>query len=955
MQNKIYLLDAYALIFRSYYAFINSPRINSKGQNTSAIFGFVNTLDDVLRTEKPTHIAVCFDAGGLNFRHEMFPDYKATREATPEGIKTAIPYIKDILAAMNIPIVVKEGYEADDIVGTLAKKFNSEDAEIFMMTPDKDYKQLLDNHIFIHKPSRGKSDSEIITVENIKAEYNIENPLQIIDILALWGDAVDNVPGVPGIGEKTAANLISKYKSIDNIYLNINELKDKQKENLLANKDLLNLSRKLVTIDTNVALEITLNDLKIQAPNVEKLLEIYTELEFNNFKNKLLSNKPENTPPLMLDLFGNPLPSTNYTAKHTKTTQNIQKETNESAEKDKQKLAENSTDNYLDNNEQNYSFNKNEVNYQLIDNEQDIDKLINILRTQKEIAIDTETTGLNTLTAEILGFAISIKEREAFYINFPHDFNETKTILQKFQPIFQNPEIIVIGQNLKYDLSILANYDINFKTRLFDTMIAHYLLEPEQKHNLDFLASKYLDYKMIPITALIGEKGKNQKNMRDVASKIVSDYSCEDVDITLRLKNIFEAQIKEQSLENLFYNIETPLVQVLMSMEREGVKIDIESLKICSENLKKELLKIEENIYSLANERFNIASPKQLGVILFENMKISSKAKKTKNGQYSTGEEELQKYRDKHPIINKILEYRGVNKLLNTYIDVLPTLVEPKTGRVHTTYNQAVTTTGRLSSSDPNLQNIPVRDEMGKEVRKAFIANENSVILSADYSQVELRIMAHLSKDKNMVEAFNSGQDIHAATAAKIYKVPIADVKADMRYHAKTANFGIIYGISAFGLAERLQISRTEAKALIDNYFDIFPDVKNYMNKSIETAREQGFVETVFGRKLKLADINSNNSFVRSFAERVAINAPIQGTAADIIKIAMVNVFKMLKDKNLKTKMLLQVHDELVFDVPKNELETVKNLIIYEMNNAYQLIVPLLAEVGIGDNWLEAH
>jgi DNA polymerase-1 len=788
---------------------------------------------------------------------------------------------------------------------------------------------------------------EIIDIEKVKTEYNIENPLQIIDILALWGDTVDNVPGVPGIGEKTAANLISTYKSINNIYLNINELKGKQKENLLKHRDGLELSQKLVTIDTNVPLDTVLDDIKIQTPNVTKLVEIYSDLEFNSLKNRLLANNTNLSQPSKQPQTGNKDSSVTTQTALFDLFGNIV-----------ENIESNLPSDILSINDilcNDYSFNQQSVNYQLIDNQEDINRLIDRLIQYDEIALDTETTGLNTLNSDIIGLAIAIKENEAYYINMPYNFDETKAILQQFQPIFDDTKKLIVGQNLKYDLSILANYGLHFKTKLFDTMLAHYLLEPELHHNLDFLASKYLNYKMIPITALIGAKGKNQKNMRDVSPNIVAYYSCEDVDITLKIKHILAPKVEEQQLDNLFWNIEMPLIQVLISMERNGVEIDVQNINAYSETLKKELVEIEKKIYLLAGQQFNIASPKQLGVVLFENMKIISNAKKTKSGQYSTGEDELLKLKDKHQIINEILEYRGINKLLNTYVDVLPTLVDPKTQRLHTTYNQAVTSTGRLSSSDPNLQNIPIREERGRELRKSFVASEGCVLLAADYSQVELRIMAHLSADKNMLAAFNSGQDIHAATAAKIYKIPISDVTSDMRRNAKTANFGIIYGISAFGLAERLQISRTDAKQLIDNYFEIFPDVKNYMNKSIQLVREHGFVKTLFGRKLHLTDINSNNSFVRSFAERIAINAPIQGSSADIIKIAMNNIFTQLNDKNLRTKMLLQVHDELVFEVPTDELETVKPLIINEMQNACQLSIPLLAEVGIGENWLSAH
>ncbi len=936
MKNKIFFLDAYALIFRSYYAFIKNPRINSKGLNTSAIFGFVNTLEEILKKEAPSHIGVGFDPPGPNFRHEMYKEYKANRDATPEDIKLSIPYIKDILQAYNIPIIEVAGFEADDVIGTLAKTFGSTESTVYMMTPDKDYAQLVDENIYMYKPSRGGNGAEILGVEEINKKFGIDHPSKVIDILALWGDTSDNVPGVPGVGEKTAAKLISKFGSIDNIYQNITKLVGKQKENVANSKEQLYLSRDLVTIDVNVPIEIELKELEREQPDYEKLNTIFDELEFNTLKARVIGNnlgtltkelatksgkQSGNQSQLQFDLFGD--------------TQSVQ----------------------IEQTHQTFNSENSDVNYKLIETVFEIEKLIETLKEQHEICFDTETTDLDTMNAEIIGLAISFKEKEAYYVMMPDGFEQTKDILEMFNPIFNDDGKLIVGQNLKYDISVLCNYGISLNCKMFDTMIAHYLIEPEQKHNLNFLAEKYLKYKMLPIETLIGAKGKNQKNMKDIDVNLVSDYACEDADITFRLKDIFAAALKENNFEDLFYNIEMPLVTVLNSMEKAGVRIDSKTIRAYSEALKIELSQLEKKIFEYAGEEFNIASPKQLGIILFEKLVVTSKPKKTKTKQYSTGEEELVKLIDKHPIIKEILEFRSVNKLINTYVDVLPDLVNEKTQKLHTSYNQTVTSTGRLSSNNPNLQNIPIREERGRKIRESFVASdENHIFFSADYSQIELRIMAHLSQDQNMLEAFNKfSLDIHTATAAKIFNIDEKDVEREMRAKAKTANFGIIYGISAFGLAQRLNISRTEAKELIDNYFETFPGVKIFMDKSIKKAREKEYVETIFGRRRYLPDINSRNAIVRGFAERNAINAPIQGSAADIIKLAMVNVYNRFKKENLKSKMILQVHDELNFDVLKEELEQVQKLITEEMTKVVSLSVPLEIESGSGINWLVAH
>ena len=936
MSNKIFFLDAYALIFRAYYAFIKNPRINSKKINTSAVFGFVNTLEDVLKREQPTHVAVAFDPSGPNFRHEMFPEYKANREATPEDIKVAVPYIKQILEAYRIPIIQIAGYEADDVIGTLAKKFANAENQVYMMTPDKDYGQLVDENIFMYKPPHSGNVPEVLGVKEVNEKFGIDNPRKVIDILALWGDSIDNIPGVPGVGQKTAANLIAKYGDIENIIKNISQLKGKQKESFENNIEQLRMSYKLATIKTDVPVEVSLDEMKLETPDFDALASVFDDLEFFTLKQRIIGNKafaepvPEKKtvkvaqPQLQLDLFSQP----------------VQTETQE-------------TKVFVDIK----SFAKENVSYSLVETPLETKQLLEKLAALDEYCFDTETTGTDALTAELVGMAFALEKGVAYYVVCPADKNETAEILKKFLPIFIDKNKTMVGQNLKYDLEILENYGIDVENKLFDTMLAHYILEPEEKHNLDFLANKYLGYKMIPIEELIGEKGKNQRSMRSVDSHVVCNYSCEDADITLQLKDILLSKIKEQGIEKLLYDIELPLIKVLMSMERTGVRIDSARMKEYSAELQKELVGIEENIYNHAGEKFNISSPKQLGVILFEKLKVDPKPKMTKTKQYSTSEEELMKLVDKHPIVNEILEWRSVNKLISTYVDVLPALVNPNTGMLHTSFNQAITATGRLSSANPNLQNIPIRDGRGKVIRSAFVASDDEhIFFSADYSQIELRVMAHLSQDHAMLDAFNKySLDIHTATAAKIFKVDESEVTREMRSKAKTANFGIIYGISAFGLGQRLNISPKEGKALIDSYFETFHGVKEFIERSIAVAREKEYVETMFGRRRYLPDINSRNAIVRGFAERNAVNAPIQGSAADIVKIAMINIFRRFNENNLKARMILQVHDELNFNVPVSEKEIVKQIVVDEMQNCVKLSVPLIVDARFGKNWLEAH
>lgn len=928
-RQKLFMLDAYALIYRAYYAFIKNPRVNSKGENTSAIFGFVNTLEDVLRKENPSHIAVAFDPPGPTFRHTEFEAYKAQREATPEDIKASVPIIKKILEAYNIPALEKEGFEADDVIGTIAKKADKNKFDVYMMTPDKDYGQLTEEHIFMYKPKYGSNEFEILDDKKVMEKYNVSHPCQVIDLLGLMGDTSDNIPGCPGVGPKTAEKLLEEFGSVENLLKNTDKLKGTLKTKIEENKEQILFSKFLATIKTDVPIEIDIESLKRKEINEAAIKEIFEELEFRTLINRVLkieAPKPADKQPIQGDLFsgfgeafGEEMPkpvelpnsfSDIHSTKHT---------------------------------------------YKLVETEKELAELNRQLCAQKSVCFDTETTGIDPLLSDLVGLSFAYTEGEAFYVPISENREEAQKQVAAFRPFFENEHIQKTGQNLKYDILSLRHYGIRVKGKLFDTMIAHYLLNPELRHGMDYMAETYLKYKTIHIEELIGPKGKNQKSMRDVDKHIVCDYAAEDADITLKLKNILEKEVKQNNLDYLFYEVESPLVYVLADMEWTGVRLDLNALAQLSEELTAELQQIEAEIIDIAGEEFNINSPKQIGEILFEKMKIIEKPKKTRTGQYSTSEDELQKLRNKHPIIEKILEQRGLKKLLGTYIDAFPLLVNPRTGKVHTSFNQTVAATGRLSSTNPNLQNIPIRDERGKEMRRVFIPDEGCTFLSADYSQIELRIMAHLSGDKNMIEAFEHGQDIHAATAAKIYKTPIEEVTSDMRRKAKTANFGIIYGISAFGLSERLNISRTEAKELIDGYFTTYPDVKRYMDESIVKARENGYVETVLGRKRFLADINSKNAIVRGYAERNAINAPIQGSAADIIKVAMIRIFNRLEEKQLQSKMILQVHDELNFNVPANELESVKKIVVGEMENAYKLRVPLKTDCGVGENWLEAH
>ncbi len=920
--KRLFLLDAYALIYRAYYAFIRAPRINSKKLNTSAIFGFTNSLLEVLQKEKPSHLAVAFDPAGPTFRHEMYEPYKAQREATPEDIKLAVPYIKQLLEALNIPILEVMGYEADDVIGTVSHKAEKEGFEVFMMTPDKDYAQLVTDKVKMYKPRSKGGGMDVLGIPEVQEKFAIETPIQVIDILALMGDASDNIPGCPGIGEKGAKDIIGKYQSINGIYEHIDEFKGKRKENLVNFKEQVDLSYTLATIKLDVPIDFNEEALKVSDVNKDKLIPLLEELEFKSMMPRFgFETAPTQAAPAQGDLFGQPQVAEETTfVSSMKTIKEV------------------------------------EHQYHLVNNEQAYSSLAAELSVQKEYCFDTETTGLDTEIAELVGISFSWKKGEAYYVPIPEDRKEATELIHRFKLVLEDENILKIGQNLKYDILILKNYDIHVKGKIFDTMVAHHLALPGLKNSMDFMAETYLGYSPVKLESLIGKKGKNQLSFRQIELEQAKEYAAEDADITLQLKEFLEPKVKEAGLEKLFYETEMPLLLVLAAMESTGVKLDVDELHQFAEQLKERIEVLEKEILKMAGVEFNVSSPKQVGEVLFEKLQLDPKAKKTKSGQYSTNEETLNKLKGKHEIIDKILDYRGLKKLLNTYVEALPLLVNEKTGRIHTTYNQAMVVTGRLSSVNPNLQNIPIRDEEGREIRKAFIASDKDhVFLSADYSQVELRLMAHLSQDKHLVEAFNKGEDIHAATAAKIFKVPLEEVTSDMRRKAKTANFGIIYGISAFGLAERLNISRKEAKQLIDDYFENFPDVKAYMDKSIEVARDKGFVETVFGRKRNLPDINSRNGVVRGMAERNAINAPIQGTAADIIKMAMVSIQSELQKQGLQSKMILQVHDELNFDVLQSELDQVKEIVKTGMEQACKLSVPLSVDMGVGQNWHEAH
>ncbi len=931
--SKLFLLDAYALIYRAYYAFIKNPRINSKGFNTSAILGFVNTLEEVLKKENPTHIGVAFDPPGPTFRHEAFEQYKAQREETPEAIRLSVPIIKDIIKAYRIPILEVAGYEADDVIGTLATEAGNQGITTYMMTPDKDYGQLVTDHVFMYRPKYGDKEFEVMGVEQVKAKFDIQSPAQVIDMLGLMGDSSDNIPGCPGVGEKTAQKLIAEFGSIENLLEHTDQLKGALKTKVETNREMIIFSKFLATIKVDVPIRLDMNSLVREQADEDTLRKIFEELEFRTLMERIF--KKESSP-------ASPIAGTLFNQENGPVQGNLFEEfTPDHTNEDKKSNLE--------------SLNSLSYDYQLIDTEEKRNEIIKKLLTSEILALDTETTGTDPMDAELVGMSFSITENQAFYVPVPAEREEAIKIVREFEPVFKNEKSLKVGQNIKYDMLVLQNYGIEVRGKLFDTMVAHYVLQPELRHNMDYLAEIYLHYQTIHIEELIGPKGKGQKNMRDLSPQEVYLYACEDADVTLKLKNILEQELKKNDAEKLFYEIEMPLVPVLVNIESNGVRLDTEALKQSSEHFTTRLQSIEKEIYTLAEGEFNIASPKQVGEILFDKLKIVEKAKKTKTGQYVTSEEVLESLRNKHDIIGKILEYRGLKKLLSTYIDALPQLINPKTGRIHTSFNQTVTATGRLSSSNPNLQNIPIRDEDGKEIRKAFIPDDGCSFFSADYSQIELRIMAHLSEDKNMIDAFLSGYDIHAATAAKIYKVDIKEVTADMRRKAKTANFGIIYGISVFGLAERMNVDRKEAKELIDGYFETYPQVKSYMDKSIQVAREHGYVETIFHRKRFLPDINSRNAVVRGYAERNAINAPIQGSAADIIKVAMARIYERFKAEGLKAKMILQVHDELNFSVPAKEKEIVEQVVIEEMEKAYRMHVPLKADCGWGTNWLEAH
>ena len=919
--DKLFLLDAYALIYRAYYAFIKNPRINSKGMNTSAVMGFVNTLNEILTKEQPTHIGVAFDHG-KTFRDEAFPAYKAQREETPEDIRASVPVIKSIIEAMHIPVLQVDGFEADDVIGTLATKAGAAGIKTYMLTPDKDYGQLVSDNVFIFRPRHG-GGYETMGPNEVCAKYELNSPTQVIDLLALMGDSADNFPGCPGVGPKTAAKLIGEFGSIDNMLENSSKIKGKLREKVESAVDDIRMSKFLATIRTDVPIELNLDALKIEEPDTARLAEIFTELEFKSLLDKFVkkSQQQQKVVNQQLDLFAeNP--------------------TNDSVGAEFSSFESLKTTSH---------------DYQLIENEEEAHKLFDFFVTKRILSLDTETTSISPVDAELVGLSFAVEEGKAFYVAIPAEREKAQTIVNIFKPLYESTEILKIGQNIKYDMEVLMNYGVRMAAPMFDTMIAHYVLQPEQKHNMDILAETLLGYQTVHIDELIGPKGKGQKNMRDLSPADICDYAAEDADVTLRLYNVLKPRLKEAGVDDLFYNIEMPLVPVLAEMEMNGVLLDTKALAETSRTLTDRMKQIEQNIYKLAGHEFNIASPKQVGEVLFGEMKIVDKPKKTKTGQFVTSEEVLQQLRSKAPIVDDILAHRGLKKLLGTYVDALPKLINPRTGHIHTSFNQAVTATGRLSSSDPNLQNIPVRGEDGKEIRKCFIPEPGCLFFSADYSQIELRVMAHLSGDKNMIEAFREGYDIHAATAARIYKEKIEDVSRDQRTKAKRANFGIIYGITVFGLAERLEISRDEAKQLIDGYFETFPDVQAYMEKAKEQAREHGYAETFFHRRRYLPDITSHNATVRNFAERNAINAPIQGSAADIIKIAMVHIYERFRREGIKSKMILQVHDELNFSVLPEEKERVEKIVIEEMQNAYPLQVPLVADSGWGENWLEAH
>ncbi|WP_431132506.1 DNA polymerase I [Psychroserpens mesophilus] len=946
-QKRLFLVDAYALIFRGYYAFIKNPRINSKGEDTSAIMGFMNSLLDVIKRERPDHLAVCFDKGGSVDRVEMFEAYKANRDETPEGIKTAIPYICDILEAMHIPIMVKEGYEADDVIGTLSRQAEKEGYKTYMVTPDKDFAQLVTENVFMYRPVFG-GGYETWGIPEVQKKFEVTDPLQVIDFLGMMGDSSDNIPGLPGVGEKTAKKFLAAYGSMENLLANTHELKGKMKEKIEANKELGLLSKQLATIMLDVPVTFNAKDFELDHPDVEKVKQIFTDLEFRRLTDNFLktfASEKEVTPATQTQ---------DIKPSEEKATPKEQKSAGEGQFSlfggDASATTETTSDYTRKTAETTSHF------YQSVASGMATKLFVKNLLNQTSVCFDTETTGLNPLTAELVGIAFSWEAGKGFYVPFPEDKTEAQELIEVLRPFFENETIQKIGQNLKYDIKVLSKYNVEVKGKLFDTMLAHYLINPDMRHNMDVLAETYLNYTPISITELIGKKGKNQLSMREVPLEKQTEYAVEDADITLQLKEHFEKELGEANTQKLFDEIEIPLLRVLAAMELEGINLDKAFLNSLSEQLNSDIANLEKSIYKAAGEEFNIASPKQLGIILFEKLKLVDKPKKTKTGQYKTGEDILSYLAKDHDIIQQILDYRGLSKLKSTYVDALPLQVEELTGRVHTDYMQTVAATGRLSSNNPNLQNIPIRTERGRQVRKAFVPrNEEYTLLAADYSQIELRIIAALSKEETMIEAFKHGEDIHASTASKVFNVPISEVTREQRSNAKTVNFGIIYGVSAFGLSNQTNLSRSESKELIDTYYDTYPKLRSYIHEQVDFARDNGYVQTVLGRRRYLKDINSRNAVVRGAAERNAVNAPIQGSAADIIKIAMIKIYDKLQAGNYKSKMLLQVHDELVFDVYKPELEELKTLIKTEMENAYKLDVPLDVDLDIGDNWLEAH
>ena len=921
------LLDAYALIFRAYYGLIRSPRINSKGQNTSAAFGFINTLEELLRTENPDFVAVAFDPPGGTFRHEQFPEYKVTRDETPEDIRWAVPVIKDFLTAYGIKMVEVPRYEADDVIGTLAHRGAKDGLEVVMVTPDKDYAQLVQPNVSMLRPQSGAKGYERLGVEEVKTKFEVENPLQVIDLLGLMGDSADNIPGCPGVGAKTAVKLLADFGSIEALLSHTDQLKGALKKKVEENVQQIRESKVLATIVTDVPIDVTWDDMQRKTPNKEALVALYEDLEFRTFLRRLTGDAPvAAAPSAEPDLFSQAIV----------TNTNADEETTLDFQENLSTLAD------------------HPHQYHLIESEEDAQELCRNLLTFSLVAFDTETTSVDAMQAQLVGMSFAVEGGTAWYVAVSRETEAAQSMVDAFRPFFEHPSIEKVGQNLKYDLLVLSHYGVEVAGPLFDTMLAHYVVQPEQRHNMDLLAEKYLHYRTIPIEALIGS-GRTQRNMADLTPKDIVDYACEDADVTLRLYPILKEEMEKYEVTSVFTHIEMPLLPVLARMERNGVRLDTAALEETGRNFTERMQQLETDIYELAGHEFTITSPKQVGAVLFDELQISAKVKKTKTGQYSTSEEVLESLRDKHPIVEKILQHRALKKLLSTYVEALPKLILPETGHIHTSFNQAVTATGRLSSSNPNLQNIPVRGEDGREIRRAFVPEEGEVFFSADYSQIELRIMAHLSEDEHMVADFNSGLDIHAATAARIFHKPVEEVDRDERRKAKTANFGIIYGISAFGLSERMGVSRGEAKELIENYFATYPKVREYMNESIERAKQTGYITTQFGRRRYLADINAGNATVRGYAERNAVNAPIQGTAADIIKLAMVAIDRRLREEKLQTRMILQVHDELNFSVPPTELEQVRHLVVEEMERAFQMRVPLVAECGEGTNWLEAH